>query len=95
MDFFYWFYDNLYSNIFTLFTVVLSGLVSLFISKYYYDKGNRNNLKMNVIHPICSLLRQQYDANNYSTLAKLSKDYSIRYMKPKEINCLNLLISQK
>lgn len=93
MNFFDWFLSNIYSNLFTLFTVILSGVVSLLISKYYYDKGNRNNLKMNVIHPICRLLKQQYNSKNYSYLVELSKDYSIRYMKKDEIRCLNSLIN--
>ena len=49
MRFIDWFVSNWYSNFFTLITVVLSGIISLIISALYYQKGNRNNLKMAVI----------------------------------------------
>ena len=55
-EFIKWFLNNWNANIFTLFTVLLSGIISLMISAAYYRKGNRNNLKMSVIHPIISIL---------------------------------------
>lgn len=60
MRFIDWFVSNWYSNFFTLITVVLSGIISLIISALYYQKGNRNNLKMAVIHPIIRLLANGY-----------------------------------
>ena len=48
-EFIKWFLENWNANIFTLFTVLLSGIISLIISAAYYRKGNRNNLK-NVGH---------------------------------------------
>ena len=37
--------DNINTNIFTVISVVLSGLISWGISAIYFSRGNRNNLK--------------------------------------------------
>lgn len=92
MSFEEWFNTNLYSNSFTLITVVLSGIISLIISAAYYHKGNRNNLKMTVIYPIIRLLDDSYSRKNYDRLCEISKDYSARYLNKKEIQKLNSLI---
>ena len=83
-EFIKWFLNNWNANIFTLFTVLLSGIISLMISAAYYRKGNRNNLKMSVIHPIISILNDSYSRNNYKKMEKISKEYSVRYFKRKE-----------
>ena len=38
-----WLLKNECANLFTLFSIIVSGLISLVISKYYYKKGNREN----------------------------------------------------
>ena len=96
MNFEEWFNTNFYANCFTLITVVLSGIISLIISAAYYYKGNRNNLKMSVIHPIKRLLEDAYSRKNYSKLCEITKDYSTRYLRKSEAAKLNsLLISYK
>lgn len=79
-----WFISDIYSNCFTLVTVVLSGLISLIISTVYYKKGNRNNLKMTVMFPIVRVLKENYSRKNYNLLCEISKEYSIRYMNEEE-----------
>lgn len=64
MRFIDWLVSNRYSNFFTLITVGLSEIISLVISSLYYHKGNRNNLKMAVIHPIVRLLADGYSRKN-------------------------------
>lgn len=87
-----WFFSNLYTNIFTIITVVVSCAFSLLISALYFHKGNRNNLKLSVIHPICSLLKNEFNKTNYEKLSDLSRDFTTRYMKKSERNVLiNLL----
>lgn len=93
MDFIKWFCDNWYANCFTIITVVLSGIISLAISAVYYRKGNRNNLKMAVIHPIIRLLEEAYTRQNYNILCDISKEYSVRYMSKNEAKKLTLLLS--
>ena len=93
MNFIDWFVSNWYSNFFTLITVVLSGIISLVISALYYHKGNRNNLKMAVIHPIVRLLADGYSRKNYDTLCAISKEYSTRYMSKNETKKLVSLLS--
>ena len=93
MDFIKWFCDNWYANCFTIITVVLSGIISLAISAVYYRKGNRNNLKMAVIHPIIRLLEEAYTRKNYNILCDISKEYSVRYMSKNEAKKLTLLSS--
>lgn len=92
MDFQQWFNDNWYSNCFTVMTVVASGIISLAISAVYYHKGNRNNLKMNIIYPIIRLFEEEYSQQNYEKLCEISKDYTSRYMNGNEMSCLNKLL---
>ena len=70
-EFIKWFLENWNANIFTLFTVLLSGIISLIISAAYYRKKNRNNLKMSVIHPIISILN-----DSYSTINEQVRDFA-------------------
>lgn len=92
MNFIEWFTANWYTNMFTLSTVLLSGVISLVISAAYYHKGNRNNLKMSVIDPIARLLDKEYSRKNYGVLCEISKGYSARYLRKKEIDKLNALL---
>lgn len=93
MDFIKWFCNNWYANCFTIITVVFSGIISLAISAVYYRKGNRNNLKMAVIHPIIRLLEEAYTRQNYNILCDISKEYSVRYMSKNEAKKLTSLLS--
>lgn len=88
-----WFIKNIYTNIFTLLTVVLSGVISLIISAIYYHVGNRNNLRMAVIHPIIRILKDNYSQENYRELCKISKEYSVRYLTRKEREKLTTLLT--
>lgn len=92
MSFIEWFNTNIFSNCFTLITVILSGIISLIISAVFYHKGNRNNLKISVIHPIIRLLDEAYSKNNYDRLSEIAKDYSTRYLKDIESERLNSLL---
>lgn len=92
MNFIEWFTENWYTNMFTLFTVLLSGIISLVISAAYYYRGNRNNLKMSVIHPIVRLLDEGYSRKNYEVLCEISREYSTRYLRKKERDKLNALL---
>lgn len=94
MSFADWFELNRYSNYFTLATVVVSGIVSLIISAIYYRKGNRNSLKMTVIHPIIRILNDGYSRKNYENLCELVKDYSSRYLNKKEMETINDLLDK-
>ena len=96
-----WFMENLYTNIFTILTVIASGVISLLISKHYFKKSNdvnnRENLKISVIHPLIALLDStSYTVENYNRLVALEKEYSIKYMPAAERDCLaNLLAAYK
>ena len=92
MSFQQWFNNNWYSNCFTIITVIVSGIISLVISAAYYHKGNRNNLKMNVIHPIIRLFDEEYSQKNYEKLCGIAQDYTVRYMKRNEMSCLNKVL---
>lgn len=85
-SFWTWFVDskNFYTNIFTLLMVVLSGLISWFISAKYFAKGHRDNVKVSVLHPMKRILEKPYSWENYETLLKLSKEYSAIYLKENE-----------
>lgn len=92
MTFQQWFDNNWYSNWFTVITVVISGIISLIISAAYYHKGNRNNLKMNIVYPVMRMLEEKYSWKNYEKICEISKDYTNRYMNKKEVLCLNKIL---
>lgn len=83
-----WLLKNECANLFTLFSIIVSGLISLVISKYYYKKGNRVNLEMSVIVPLCSLLSNGINKDNYEKFEQLMGNYNIRYLRKKEKNTL-------
>ena len=91
MKFCDWFIINIYSNIFTIATVVVSVLFSWVISGIYYHIGNRTNLKQSVIKPIKELLERRYSKENYDVLSKICKEYSVKYLYKSERNILNNL----
>lgn len=93
MGFMKWFMENLYSNCFTIVTVIISGLISWIISAIYYHIGNRTNLKVSVILPIIELLQGNYTRENYTSLCKLSREYSVKYLRKKENEALTELKS--
>lgn len=82
-QFFEWVIDpkNINANIFTLLSVVLSGLVSWIISAAYFSIGNRNTLKSAILHPMRRLLEQPPSWSNYRTLTELTKEHSIKYLQ--------------
>lgn len=80
------------ANYITLISIILSGIISLIISNYYYNKGNRNNLKLAVIHPMIRILEDGYSRNNYDKLCEIAKGYSTRYLKKSEAKKLNNLL---
>ena len=86
MSFCEWFMENIHANLFTLGTVILSGFISLGISHLYYRFSNRNNVKISVIYPVCQILKNQINSNDYKTLEKISTEYSVRYLKKGERN---------
>ena len=83
-----WLLKNDCANLFTLFSIIVSGLISLVISKYYYKKGNRENLEMSVIVPLCSLLSNGINKDNYEKFEQLMGNYNIRYLCEDEKNIL-------
>ena len=93
MRFTEWFMENLYSNCFTIATVIVSGLISWIISAIYFHIGNRTNLKVSVILPIIELLQDKYTEENYISLCKLSGEYSAKYLRKEENRTLTELKS--
>lgn len=93
-QFFEWVIDpkNINANIFTLLSVVLSGLVSWIISAIYFSIGNRNALKSGVLHPMRRLLEQPPSWSNYRVLTELTKEHSIKYLHKNERSVLDELL---
>ena len=82
-----WLYDNAAA-------IIISSLISLFISRMYYMKGNRDELLMSVIFPTVLLLEKRYTKANYEKLFDVKTNYAIRYLQKKERKALMLLIDQ-
>lgn len=89
-----WWNQNIYTNIFTLITVLLSGVFSWIISAIYFHIGNRNNLKVSIIYPVKRLLEEEKTYNNYTRLEELLSEYSVKYMRKKERKILENLVNQ-
>ena len=93
-DFLLWLFTA--EHIFTLVTVILSGLISWAISAEYFKKSNRDALRANVLYPIKRLLSESRSWKNYNNLVEISKGYSAKYLKPSEQEILDtLLLSYK
>ena len=88
MGFVEWFDKNIYANVFTLVTVILSGLISWVISACYYHMGNRVNLKVSVILPVLGVIKETYSEQNYKKLCKFCDEYSAKFMQKKERVCI-------
>ena len=91
MGFVEWFDKNIYANVFTLVTVILSGLISWVISACYYHMGNRVNLKVSVILPVLGVIKETYSEHNYKKLCKFWDEYSAKFMQKKERVALSRL----
>lgn len=63
-DFLLWLFTA--EHIFTLVTVILSGLISWAISAEYFKKSNRDALRANVLYPIKRLLSESRSWKNYN-----------------------------
>ena len=72
-DFFAWLFTG--EHIFTLVTVLLSGLISWWISAAYFRKGNRNALRLNVLFPIRRIISEPRSWKNYKLIEDASKDH--------------------
>lgn len=94
IDFLNWLIEpaNRNTNIFTLLTVVLSGLISWFISAKYFTKGNRENLRVSLLYPMKQIIEESYSWKNYQKLVCISKEYSARYLKKSEVEIVSKLL---
>lgn len=73
--------------------IFISSFVSFFVSKRYYDKGNRENLLMTIIFPIVQILNnERYSENKYEKLCEIKSNYAIRYLHKKERKKLLVLM---
>ncbi len=75
-------------HIFTLATVLLSGLISWWISAAYF-KGNRNALRLNVLFPMRRIISEQRSWKNYKILEDTSKARECKIPYQKGANCIN------
>lgn len=64
--------------------IIISGIVSVGVSYYFYNKSNRNNFELSVISPIHETLTFDETYKHYIEISKLSKSYSMRYAHKKE-----------
>lgn len=89
---FEWISSDFYSIVFTLLTVLLSGVISLLISAIYFHIGNRKSLRVSVVDPIKRLLQEPYSKENYKKLRSLSEEYSAKYFRRTEKKILDSVI---
>lgn len=80
-------------NWLTIVSILLSGLISLIVSAYYYHKGNRSNLQMTILYPVLRILHSSNSEENYNKLCELSQNFCARYLTKKERRSLAKLIS--
>ena len=84
-------FDWLSNNAMAIF---LSAFASWIISKYYYDKANRESLHMAVIYPAVKILRARfYSRKNYEELFAISTSYASKYLRKKERKLLLRLLN--
>ena len=87
--------QTIISTLITVISVIASGAISFFISKHYYKKANRDNVKSSVLLPMRRILLEQcrdgfpIKSNVLENVAKLNKNFSLRYLKVEERKCLD------
>ena len=64
--------------------IIISSIISILISSYYYNKANRNDVMMSIIHPLIEELKKDYCMINYKEIVQITSGYSKRYLKKKE-----------
>ena len=84
---------NKYANMFTMISVILSGILSWLISAIYYSIGNINNLEVSVLYPISRLLEKNPSRAGYKRLVEYTKDYSMKYLKREERKIVMSLVT--
>lgn len=89
--FFTWLFT--YEHIFTLLTVLLSGLISWIISAIYFRKSNRNALRLNVLFPMRRIISEPRSWKNYKLLEDNSKEHDSKYLTKKERTALTTFLS--
>ena len=82
-----------YEHIFTLITVLLSGLISWGISAAYFRKSNRNALRLNVLFPIRRVISEPRSWKNYKMIEDLSKEHDAKYLNKNERTALTSFLS--
>lgn len=92
-EFLDWFSLEWQSNVFTLFTVVLSGIISWFISAIFFHKGNRINFEVSVIRPIREAVNSLNYREGYSLIEKAAKEYAMKYAKSKERRVIDEILA--
>lgn len=80
-------------HIFTLVTVILSGLISWWISAAYFKKSNRNALRLNVLFPMKRIISEERSWKNYKILEDTSKEHDSKYLTKKERTALTDFLS--
>ena len=74
--------------------IFISALASLLISRFYFNKANRDGVLTTVIFPIVKILeRGSYNRNNYEELFSINSSYSVKYLRKNERNKLLALLS--
>ena len=86
--------DWLYQN---AAAILISAFASLIISRYYFNKSNRDGLLTTVIFPIVKILeKESYNRKNYEELFRINSSYSVKYLRKNEqIKLLALLSSYR
>lgn len=91
-DFWVWLFDR--QQIFTIVTVVLSGLISWVVSALYFQMGNRNSLRVEILYPMKHIIEEGRPFKiNYNSLVEILKNYNSRYLKRCEQKTIDALLS--
>lgn len=74
--------------------IFISALASLLISKFYFEKANRDGVLSTIIFPIVQILEKRfYNRKYYEELLSIKSSYSIKYLRNKERKKLLALLS--
>lgn len=80
-----------YSWIVTFISIIASGVISLIISRLYYNKSNRIFAITSVVEEICKIINKPISQKN-SIEFKIRKNlYGMNFLGAKEILCINNL----
>ena len=86
--------NNVYPNLFTFLTVLLSGYISWKISAHFFNRTNRENAKISILLPIKQEICAPLSKNTYVEINRIARGFAAAYLTKEENERLSVLLEK-